>query len=73
MQNVKTEPKDAIELAMIATGAIDADNEKESMRIAREDVRCIAKLFGLDAESLWKAAFDRWYEVARNARDLESE
>lgn len=37
------ESKTAVELAVIATGRIDANNERETMKIARESVKTIAR------------------------------
>lgn len=70
---LKTEAKTAVDLAVIATGMINADDEKASMQRAREDVRCIARLFELDAEQLWKDAFDVWYAIAREAYGEDNE
>jgi hypothetical protein len=62
-----SEAKTAVELAVIATGRIDANNERESIGVARESIKTIASLFEIDAETLWKAAFDEWYRIGREA------
>ena len=69
---IVSDSKTAVDLAVIATGAIDAMNEKETMRQAREDIKTIARLFAIDAETLWKAAFEEWYRIGREARKVAS-
>lgn len=59
----------ALELAMIATGRINAMNEKASMQTARDAIRTIASLFEIDAEYLWKEAFYEWYRIGREAHE----